>query len=474
MMVLSDESGHGHLVLPDSEDKQNLANTTRLRRLSVVIPAFNAAESLELCLDSLGTSTFENYECIVVDDGSSDGTGDVARRFGVTLLNTGGRRGPAYARNVGAAAATGEILVFIDSDVCVHGDTLTRITQAFEQDDELDAVLGSYDDCPAAPEFVSKYRNLMHCYVHRHAKRKTSTFWSGCGAIRRTVFLQMSGFDESYARPSVEDIELGYRLSAANKNVALDPDLMVKHLKRWTFREVVRTDILCRGIPWTELILRDRNMPNDLNLKLSQRMSVVFAFLAAIACCAAFWRSWQTFGLNLLTLAFLALAPVAALSDRKSQLSRAIPIFGGIAAIVIMSARNQTPWIGTMTMASWVLLSMRPLIPEGMPQRITGMAAGAYLVFFGACVLVRTQQDPLAYVFYSSIALLVLLNADFYFFLGDRMGRLHALAAIPLHMLFFLYSGIAFVLGGLKYLFSPHSAGLTRQYTSGTLFRTVK
>jgi glycosyltransferase involved in cell wall biosynthesis len=471
MMALSDDLGLG---LSGAEDFENFANKTTNRRLSVIIPAFNAAGTLEACLTSLGASNVRNYECIVVDDGSLDGTAEVARRFNVTLLSTEGRRGPAFARNLGAAASSAEVLVFIDADVCVRADTLARIVRAFDQDSELDAVLGSYDDCPAAPEFVSKYRNLMHCYVHRHAKRKTSTFWSGCGAIRRTVFQQMAGFDESYARPSVEDIELGYRLRAANKNVALDPDLMVRHLKRWTFREVVRTDILSRGIPWTELILRDRNMPNDLNLRFSQRMSVALVFIALIACVAALGRSSHTFGLNLLTLAFLALAPVAALSERKLHLSRSIPILLGMGAIVLLSVRNQTLWIGAMTLVAWVLLSMRLLIGEGTVQRIMGITAGAYLVIFACCLLLRTQQDPLAYLFYSSIALLVLLNADFYFFLGDRIGKLHALAAIPLHMLFFFYSGVAFVLGSLKYIFSPHTARGTREFSSGTLFRTVK
>ena len=473
-MALSDKPKAGQTVWPGSEGRQDLADHNEVRRLSVVIPAFNAARSLEVCLNSLGGSDFQNYECIVVDDGSSDGTRELARSFDLKLLSTGGRRGPAYARNLGAAAASGEILVFIDSDVCVHHDTLTRIVQAFEEDPKLDAILGSYDDLPAAPEFVSKYRNLMHCYVHRHARRKTATFWSGCGAIRRSVFEQMAGFDESYTRPSVEDIELGSRLAAASKHVVLDPDLMVKHLKRWTFRDVVRTDIFFRGIPWTELILRERNMPNDLNLKLSQRMSVVLVFVAVMACSTALIRSWQTFGMNLLTLAFLSLAPVAALSDRKSHLSRAIPIVGGIGAIVVLSAMNHTPWVASMTLAAWVLFTVRPLLQEGDLKRITGIASGAYLMAFACCLLVRTQQDPMAYGFYGSVVLLILLNADFYAFLSERMGRLHALAAVPLHMLFFFYSGIAFLLGGLKYMFTPHSGRGATESAAGTVLRTVK
>ncbi len=71
----------------------------------------------------------------------------------------------------------------------------------------------------------------------------------------------MSGFDASYKRPAIEDIELGYRLRHAGRRILLDRDLRVKHLKKWTFWGLLKTDVLDRGIPWTELILRDQRCP---------------------------------------------------------------------------------------------------------------------------------------------------------------------------------------------------------------------
>ncbi len=61
----------------------------------------------------------------------------------------------------------------------------------------------------------------------------------------------------------------------------LDRDLRVKHLKKWTFWGLLKTDVLDRGIPWTELILRDQRMPNDLNLQISQRVSIGLVYLDA-------------------------------------------------------------------------------------------------------------------------------------------------------------------------------------------------
>jgi len=212
----------------------------------------------------------------VVDDGSTDGSAGVARAASACVLETGGRRGPSLARNLGARAARGNLLVFIDADVAVHEGTLEAIVECFEREPDLDALIGSYDDAPAHPSFLSQYRNLQHCYVHRQACRLASTFWTACGAVRREVFMAHGGFDESCW--AIEDIEFGYRMHAASRKIALDPSIQVKHLKQWTFTNWLRTDIFVRAIPWTEVIMKHRRMPNDLNTGYVDRVSVAGVF----------------------------------------------------------------------------------------------------------------------------------------------------------------------------------------------------
>jgi GT2 family glycosyltransferase len=242
--------------------------------VSVVIASYNAGSFLRLSLESLSKSTVAPLEVIVVDDCSTDGSTD-----GLTVIRTTSNAGPARARNLGGRAAKGELIFFVDSDVCVHPETIERVCSAFAEDDSPDAVIGAYDDSPASRSFLSQYRNLMHCFVHRTGSRQAFTFWSGCGAIRRDVFLEFGGFDERYARPSIEDIELGYRLVEGGRRILLRPDIEVKHLKRWTFWQMVKTDVFHRGIPWTELILRHRQMPNDLNLQTGQRACVILVYI---------------------------------------------------------------------------------------------------------------------------------------------------------------------------------------------------
>lgn len=241
-------------------------------RVSVVIPVRNDADNLRACLDALRNSTYSDYETIVVDDASSDKTAEVAEQMEARVVRLRSRLGPAGARNAGAQCARGEYLLFVDADVGVGGDTIGRFVAHLERDPATDAAFGSYNSQPASGNLVSQYRNLLHHHVHQTASPAAGTFWSGCGIIRRAVFLEFGGFDASYGRPAIEDIELGMRLAKAGRCIRLCKDVQVTHRKRWTLWTMVRTDILDRAIPWTQLILKEKSLPNDLNLKTSQRI----------------------------------------------------------------------------------------------------------------------------------------------------------------------------------------------------------
>jgi GT2 family glycosyltransferase len=251
--------------------------------ISVIIPAHNASATLRACLDAVLASEGLSFECIVVDDGSTDGTGTIARDLGVRVLELAkGPFGPAYARNRGAEVARGDIIFFVDADVVLAPGALDLVDLIFRERPDLAAVFGSYDASPKAEGIVSRYRNLLHHFVHQNGNPDASTFWAGCGAIRRSVFEKIEGFDEKrFARPSIEDIELGYRLRQAGYRILLDKRLQGTHLKQWNLSSMVRTDITCRAAPWSRLILETKTLPNDLNLKMGQRIS--FA-LVALAC----------------------------------------------------------------------------------------------------------------------------------------------------------------------------------------------
>ncbi len=247
--------------------------------LSVVIPVYNGGSDFEKCLAAVRRSTFTDYELIVVDDGSTDDSRQVAAEYGARVLSLqGGKNGPGFARNRGVEIATGSLILFLDADVCVHMDTLEKVVQHFDSHPSVDALIGSYDDRPADQGFLSQYKNLFHHYIHQNAKRQASTFWGGCGAIKKAVFLEHRGFDETYGRPSIEDIELGFRLRSRGRTIHLTKEIQVTHLKRWTFWGLLRTDFFDRAIPWALLMLRDKTIAADLNLRVSHQVSVVILY----------------------------------------------------------------------------------------------------------------------------------------------------------------------------------------------------
>lgn len=252
--------------------------------ISVVVPVYNGAAHLGRCLDALLASRYKEFEIIVSDDASTDASAAVSIERGIICVRGAVRSGPAAARNAGAKCARGEILFFVDSDVLVQPDTLAHVARIFTDSPDTDAAFGSYDDAPFEPDFASQYKNLFHHYVHQHSPREATTFWGACGAIRRAVFEHLGGFDaRQYNRPCIEDIELGFRLRADNHRVVLDKDLQVKHLKRWTIANILRTDIYDRAVPWSQLLLQSGRLVNELNLQTPERVSAACTGLAVLS-----------------------------------------------------------------------------------------------------------------------------------------------------------------------------------------------
>lgn len=260
--------------------------------ISVIIPVYKGGEAFKECLKALANATFKPEEIIIVADGGWCDSFRPQEKLNAKVIETSLQGGPARARNIGGKSATGDILLFIDADVVVEPDIIQKVRDIFIKDQELMALFGSYDDKPGQTNFLSQYRNLLHHYVHQNAKEDASTFWGACGAIRRDVFLALGGFDEKlYRQPAIEDIELGYRMKQAGYKIRLCKQIQIKHLKRWSAFSILKTDFLQRALPWTDLILRNREFLNDLNLETSSRISVALTFcLFATLLLVIFWN----------------------------------------------------------------------------------------------------------------------------------------------------------------------------------------
>ncbi len=275
--------------------------------ISVIVPVNNGGLEFVKCMLCLLDASPAPGEIIVVADGDEGNSWREAQKLGVRVICEPVSGGPAKARNRGAREATGDILLFIDADVAVPAGLIGQVTEIFMRERDLAAIIGSYDDDPGAGDFFSRYKNLFHHFTHQQANSQASTFWGACGAIRREIFLTSGGFDESYQKPCIEDIELGYRLTAAGHRIKLVKSLQVKHLKRWGWLSLLKADFFQRALPWTELILRDRRFINDLNLRISTRISIVTSYAILSALVGAVMWPWLFIVAVLLALLLLLL-----------------------------------------------------------------------------------------------------------------------------------------------------------------------
>ena len=257
--------------------------------ISVIMPVYNGRDFITRSLPPLIAMLHrgELSEVIVVDDTSTDETSAMATEMGARVIPSGGRLGPGGARNEAAKQAVGEVLWFVDADVVVHDDAARELRSAFSEPDIV-AAFGSYDDAPPARNFLSQYKNLVHHFYHHRGRSEASTFWAGCGGVRKNAFLAVKGFDVvRYTRPSIEDIELGYRLRAAGGRIMLSPALQGTHLKVWRFVNLIHTEVFCRAIPWSRLMLAQTGLVNDLNVGTSERLRAVLAGIFVLCLAAA-------------------------------------------------------------------------------------------------------------------------------------------------------------------------------------------
>lgn len=208
--------------------------------VSIIIPAWNAEDSIGDCLTSITKQTISPTEIILVDDGSHDNTAMIAQEFNVQLLNTHGRKGPAAARNMGAKAATGDIIIFLDSDVIVQKNLIEKVTSHFT-DESVWAVQTLYTPTCPAKNSVSLYQNYYYYYsLNRMPEGNTATFATWCAAIRRDKFAEIEGFNVRIPEPTVEDEELGYTIVEKGGRIILDKSILVTHLASYTLEQFTK------------------------------------------------------------------------------------------------------------------------------------------------------------------------------------------------------------------------------------------
>ncbi len=199
--------------------------------VSVIIPAYNAEDTLNQCLAALALQTYpaDSYEVIVVDDGSTDKTGTIAKKHGVRYIRQQ-NQGPAAARNKGVKEARGNIILFTDADCVPDKDWISQMLKPFE-DGQVAAVKGAYRTRQGS--LMARFAQLEFEERFELLKKSDSidmvdTYAAG---FRREIFLKLGGFDTSFPVANNEDTELSYRMSNEGYKMRFNPQATVCHLR---------------------------------------------------------------------------------------------------------------------------------------------------------------------------------------------------------------------------------------------------
>ncbi|WP_018215526.1 glycosyltransferase [Salinispora vitiensis] len=195
--------------------------------VSVIVPNYNKAASLADCLRSIQEQTRPPVEIIVVDDASTDRSRQITAGFDCQLIALPTNRGVSAARNVGAAAASGDVLFFLDSDIALAPEAIATAVRTLRAHPNCGVVQGIYDAQPlhdGGP--VEVYKTLFEHYWRRRGAGVTDATLFALTAIPRPVFEEVGGFDETLR--DAEDIEFGTRLPARYE-IRMNADVLGRH-----------------------------------------------------------------------------------------------------------------------------------------------------------------------------------------------------------------------------------------------------
>ena len=224
-------------------------------RFSVIVCTYNGSATLRQCLEGVLTLHYPDYEVIVVSDGSTDDSGEIAASFeGVRVIETP-QRGLAAARNTGMGAATGEILAYIDDDAIPDPDWLSHLAATFTGGSF--AAAGGPNVLPAGSGAVAQcVANAPGGPTHVLISDREAEHIPGCNmAIRKTELEAIEGFDPQF-RAAGDDVDVCWRLLASGKRIAFSPGAVVWHHRRGTVRAYLRQQ---RGYGSAEALLERKH-----------------------------------------------------------------------------------------------------------------------------------------------------------------------------------------------------------------------
>ncbi len=253
--------------------------------ISVIIPNRNGAAMIGKCLAAALASRYDNFEMIVVDDGSEDDSVEIIGRYPCRLVRLERHGGAAMARNAGAREARGSILFFTDADCLLQPDTLAVASETLARAGPNAVVGGTYTPLPHDRRFFSIFQSAFIHYCETKNPQRPDYLATHALAIPAHVFRQSGGFREEFL-PILEDVEFSHRLRRMGYSLVINPALQVQHIFDFSlFRSLANAVIKTKY--WTLYSIRNGDLLADsgtasLGLKLNGAVYFLSLLLALL------------------------------------------------------------------------------------------------------------------------------------------------------------------------------------------------
>ncbi|MDO8283025.1 MAG: glycosyltransferase [Thermodesulfovibrionia bacterium] len=256
--------------------------------ISIVIPNYNMAGTIGICLEAALASEYDDFEVIVVDDNSSDNSVDIIKEFPCRLICLYENAGASKARNIGAQNSTGDIIFFTDADCLLQKDTLSAARRIISK--EGDIVLGgTYTVEPFDKDFFSRFQSVSINYSETKNTADPDYIATHAMAIHSRTFKESNGFPEDFL-PMLEDVEFSHRMKGAGKRLVMNPDIKVQHVFNFSFSRSLK-NAFKKSRYWIIYSLSNKDLTADSGCASSELKFNVLSFFVTLLLLA----SWAVF-----------------------------------------------------------------------------------------------------------------------------------------------------------------------------------
>jgi glycosyltransferase involved in cell wall biosynthesis len=229
--------------------------------ISVIIPNHNGEKTIGLCLEAAYNSDFNNFEIVVVDDCSVDGSIAIIAQYPCRLIRLSEHGGASKARNTGAENSRGDILFFIDADCLLQPDTLAKAASASMKSGSEVVIGGTYTWLPYDQNFFSIFQSVYIHYSETKNVQDPDYIATHAMLIRADIFKRSGGFNEEFM-PILEDVELSHRLKRMGYRLRMDSGIQVQHIFNFTLAKSFRNGIR-KTKYWSIYSLQNKDLLSD-------------------------------------------------------------------------------------------------------------------------------------------------------------------------------------------------------------------